>query len=121
MNERDDPARVGESLDAIRRELGMSAPSELEAIEAAWGSLVGVALAAHSRPQTVRGGVLVIVADAAAWAGQLRYLDQVLVDRIAEELPAVSVREVARLGAARHRVAGPENRPGRPVSVPGFW
>jgi predicted nucleic acid-binding Zn ribbon protein len=110
----DDPARVGDALDAIRRELGMGAPSELDAIDAAWGSLVGAALAAHSRPQTVRGGVLVVVADAAAWAGQLRYLDQVLVDRIAEELPGVTVHEVRvsvpRDAGSRPRKPGPEDR-----------
>jgi predicted nucleic acid-binding Zn ribbon protein len=89
-----DLPRVGDALDAIRRELGMGAPSEIDAITASWDGLVGAALAAHSRPQTVRGGVLVVVADGAAWAGQLRYLDQVLVTRIAEEVPAVSVREV---------------------------
>ncbi len=93
MSEPDLP-RVGDALDAIRRELGMGAPSEIDAIAASWDDLVGAALAAHSRPQTVRGGVLVVVADGAAWAGQLRYLDQVLVTRIAEEVPAVSVREV---------------------------
>jgi predicted nucleic acid-binding Zn ribbon protein len=93
MSEADLP-RVGDALDAIRRELGMGAPSEIDALLASWDDLVGAALAAHSRPQTVRGGVLVVVADGAAWAGQLRYLDQVLVTRIAEEVPAVSVREV---------------------------
>ncbi|MGZ4688099.1 MAG: DciA family protein [Acidimicrobiia bacterium] len=96
----EDPARVVDSLDAIRRELGMGAPSELDALMAAWAELVGPALAAHSAPQSVRGGVLVVLADAAAWAGQLRYLDQVLVDRITAELPSVTVREV-RVSVAR--------------------
>jgi predicted nucleic acid-binding Zn ribbon protein len=95
-----EPEPVGDALAAIRREFGMGAPSEIDALIASWDSLVGAALAAHSRPQTVRGGVLVVLADAAAWAGQLRYLDQVLVTRIAEELPAVTVREV-RVSVAR--------------------
>lgn len=96
----DDVPRVGEPLDAIRRELGLGEPSEMDAIQAGWGALVGAALAAHSRPQSVRGGVLTVVADGPAWAGQLRYLDEVLVTRIAEELPAVDVREV-RVSVAR--------------------
>jgi predicted nucleic acid-binding Zn ribbon protein len=96
----EEPARVVDALDAIRRELGMGAPSEIDALLASWDGLVGAALAAHSRPQTIRGGVLVVVADGAAWAGQLRYLDQVLVERIAEEVPAVTVREV-RVSVAR--------------------
>ena len=96
----EEPARVVDALDAIRRELGMGAPSEIDALLAGWDGLVGAALAAHSRPQTVRGGVLVVVADGAAWAGQLRYLDQVLVERIAEEVPAVDRARGPRVGGA---------------------
>jgi predicted nucleic acid-binding Zn ribbon protein len=99
MND-EEPPPVVDALDAIRREFRMGAPSEIDALVANWAELVGAALAAHSRPQTVRGGVLVVLADAAAWAGQLRYLDQVLVERIAAELPQVTVREV-RVSVAR--------------------
>jgi predicted nucleic acid-binding Zn ribbon protein len=96
----DEMPRVGDALDAIRRELGMGEPSEIDAIATGWDQLVGAALAAHSRPQSVRGGVLVVLADSPAWAGQLRYLDEVLVTRIADELPAVTVSEV-RVSVAR--------------------
>ena len=91
---------VGDALDAIRRELGMGEPSGIDALAAAWDQLVGAALAAHSRPQSVRGGVLVVLADSPAWAGQLRYLDEVLVARIADEVPAVGVAQV-RVSVAR--------------------
>jgi predicted nucleic acid-binding Zn ribbon protein len=94
------PMRITDALDAIRREYRMAEPSELDALSAGWGALVGDALARHSRPQSLRSGVLVVLADAAAWAGQLRYLDRVLVERIAAELPAVTVREV-RVAVAR--------------------
>ena len=107
MNVNDEePPPVVDALDAIRREFRMGAPSEIDALLANWDDLVGAALAAHSRPQTVRAGVLVVLADAAAWAGQLRYLDQVLVTRIAEELPAVTVREV-RVAVTREPGAKP--------------
>jgi predicted nucleic acid-binding Zn ribbon protein len=86
--------RVDEPLDAIRRELGLGEPGEMDRIAAGWDDLVGPALAAHSRPRSVRGGVLSIVVDGPAWAGQLRYLDEVLLARIAESLPDVEVREV---------------------------
>jgi predicted nucleic acid-binding Zn ribbon protein len=102
MSARDDPgpARITDALDAIRREYRMPEPSELDALTGHWAALVGDALAKHSRPQSLRSGVLVVLADAVAWAGQLRYLNQVLVDRIAAELPAVTVREV-RVAVAR--------------------
>jgi predicted nucleic acid-binding Zn ribbon protein len=94
------PVPVTDALDAIRREYRLPEPSELDEVSAAWAGMVGDALARHSRPQSLRGGVLVVLADAAAWAGQLRYLDQVLVERIGAELPAVTVREV-RVAVAR--------------------
>src|SRR5262245_50847160 len=100
------PAPVTAALDAIRREYRLPEPSELDAVTEAWAGLVGDALARHSRPQSLRGGVLVVVADAAAWAGQLRYLDQVLVERIAAELPAVTVREVRVTVAREHGSRG---------------
>jgi predicted nucleic acid-binding Zn ribbon protein len=104
---RDDPgpARITDALDAIRREYRLPEPSELDAVTAHWPALVGDALAKHSRPQSLRSGVLVVVADAAAWAGQLRYLDQVLVERIGAELPAVTVHEV-RVAVARAGASG---------------
>jgi predicted nucleic acid-binding Zn ribbon protein len=110
----DDVPPVVDALDAIRREFRMGAPSEIDALLGSWDDLVGAALAAHSRPQTVRAGVLVVLADAEAWAGQLRYLDQVLVGRIAEELPSVTVREV-RVSVAR----APGARPGKSGSGTG--
>jgi predicted nucleic acid-binding Zn ribbon protein len=100
FDEPDDVPRIGAPLDAIRRELGMGEPSEMDAVRAGWDALVGPALATHSRPQSLRGGVLTVLADGPAWAGQLRYLDEVLVARIGEELPAVAVREV-RVAVAR--------------------
>ena len=65
------------------------------------------------------GGVLVVVADGAAWAGQLRYLDQVLVTRIAEELPAVTVREVRVSVSREPGAASLKTWAVRPVDVPG--
>jgi predicted nucleic acid-binding Zn ribbon protein len=86
--------RIDEPLAAIRRELGMGEVAEIDLVAAAWEELVGPALAAHCRPRSVRAGVLRIVVDDPAWAGQLRYLDDVLAARIAESVPAVDVREV---------------------------
>lgn len=90
----DEPRPIADALGAVRRDLGLGRPGGLAALGAAWAQLVGPALAAHTRPRAVRDGVLAIVADGPAWAGQLRYLDRVLVERIATEVPGVEVREV---------------------------
>ena len=98
--------RVDEALGAIRREFGLGAPGEIDLVAEEWAQLVGAALAAHSRPRSVRSGVLSIVVDDPVWAGQLRYLDEVLVERIAATLPAVTVREVRVAVASDPRERG---------------
>jgi predicted nucleic acid-binding Zn ribbon protein len=97
---RDDPRPIGDALRSVRRELGLGEPSHFDALTAAWPELVGTALAAHARPRALRDGVLGIVVDGPEWASQLRFLDQVLVERIAADLPQVEVREV-RVTVAR--------------------
>jgi predicted nucleic acid-binding Zn ribbon protein len=90
----DEPRPVGDALRSVRRELGLGEPSHFDALTAAWAELVGPALAAHARPRALRDGVLGIVVDGPEWASQLRFLDRVLVERIAAELPEVTVSEV---------------------------
>jgi predicted nucleic acid-binding Zn ribbon protein len=90
----DGPRPLSDSLRSVRRELGLGEPSHFDAIVAAWPALVGEPLAAHARPRALRDGVLGIVVDGPEWASQLRFLDQVLLDRIAADLPEVAVAEV---------------------------
>ena len=47
-----------------------------------WAEVVGAGVAAHSRPRTLRGGVLTIAVDASPWATELRYQEQVIRDRV---------------------------------------
>lgn len=96
----DEPRPVGDALRSVRRELGLGEPSHFDALVAAWPELVGDALAAHTRLRSLRDGVLTIVVDAPQWASQLRYLDRVLLERIADGLPNVVVHEV-RVSVAR--------------------
>jgi predicted nucleic acid-binding Zn ribbon protein len=93
--------RIDEPLGAIRREFGLGDPGAIDVLRAGWDDLVGPALAAHSHPRAIRSGVLSIVVDEPAWAGQLRYLDEVLIARIAESLPGIEVHEVRVSVAAR--------------------
>jgi predicted nucleic acid-binding Zn ribbon protein len=98
----DDPRPLSDSLRSVRRQLGIGEPSHFDALRDAWPDLVGPALGAHARPRALRDGVLGIVADGPEWASQLRYLDRVLLERIAAELPDIAVEEV-RVTVARDR------------------
>jgi len=102
----DDLRPVSDALHAVRRDLGLGEPSHFDALAAAWADLVGSPLSAHSRPRALRDGVLSIAVDGPEWASQLRYLDQVLLDRVAADLPSVEVREV-RVSVVRDRAGDP--------------
>jgi predicted nucleic acid-binding Zn ribbon protein len=91
----EDPRPIGDALARVRRELGTPDPGRLEEIRAAWRGIVGDALADHSRPLYVRDGVLRIVVEDPAWAGQFRYLNDTLVATLAQRFPKVAITEIS--------------------------
>lgn len=95
MNGPDAPRPVSDALRHVRRELGTPAPGYYELIRDSWPELVGGALADHSFPSHLRAGVLRVVVDDPAWAGQFRYLADGLVQALGERVPEAGVREVS--------------------------
>ncbi len=71
-----------------------------------WAQIVGPDLAAHTVPERLADGELVVTADSTAWATQLRLLAADLVRRLNAELGDGSVRRVS--------VRGPGTQAGRP-------
>jgi len=86
------PRRLGEALDRVVA--GLSAPPTRRAgagdpvvngvasLFARWEQLVGPDIAAHARPLGVEDDQLVVSADDAAWAAELRWLAADVVARI---------------------------------------
>jgi predicted nucleic acid-binding Zn ribbon protein len=95
VTERDRPRPVSDALRHVRRELGTPAPGYFELIRDSWPELVGAALADHSVPSHLRSGVLRVIVDDPAWAGQFRYLADGLVQALGERVPEAGVREVS--------------------------
>jgi len=58
----------------------------LETVFSRWSELVGPTVAAHTRPASLRGGVLVVNVDEPAWGSELRYRAQDLLSKIAGSL-----------------------------------
>jgi predicted nucleic acid-binding Zn ribbon protein len=81
-----DPRRLGDAVGDVARGLGLPDPSTVAAVERVWPELVGEAIAGHSRPRSVRRGVLTVAVDSPAWATQLRYLEGDVVARLAVPL-----------------------------------
>jgi len=98
---RGEPVVLGDALAALGRELGVPSPATLRALADVWPDVVGGALARHSRVRSVRDGECVVEVDGPAWATQLRYLENDLVERAARACgPGVvsSVRVVVARG-----------------------
>ncbi len=70
----DEPRPVGESLAAVARQLGLSTPGQLASVFGDWEGIVGSVLAAHSRPDRIFNGELVVVVEEPAWATELKFL-----------------------------------------------
>jgi predicted nucleic acid-binding Zn ribbon protein len=77
---------VGESLDRVAASLGVPLASTLSTVFASWPEMVGESVAQHSRPRSLRDGVLVVAVDEPAWATQLRWLVADLLTRLREVL-----------------------------------
>ena len=110
-----DPKRVSESLDRIARRLGGPTASVTAAVFSRWEDLVGEDIAAHARPVSLRGGVLILSVDHPAWATQLRFMTAELIERIeagtgSSEVTTISLR-VAGSGPAEGSAGRRRPRP----------
>ncbi len=98
---------LARSLAGEVRRLGGPDPGLTTAVFAHWDDLVGPVMADHSRPVSLRDGVLLVAVDQPAWATQLRYLASPVLERIALATGRGDVTEL------RVRVEGEEPRRNR--------
>lgn len=90
--------RAGEFLGRVARKLGKP-EAAVAWLGTAWPSIVGKALAAHTRPLRFEGGCLVVEADGKPWQTQLESLKREFCGRINQEWGGTLVREVKFLAA----------------------
>lgn len=89
------PRPIGESLDAVARNLGGAGGPALVDLLRRWPEVVGHALAAHCRPLTLRNNTLTIAADEPAWGAQLGWLEADLLRRLDQAVGAGTVTRIA--------------------------
>jgi predicted nucleic acid-binding Zn ribbon protein len=90
------PVRLSDSLAAVVRDLRdepAGAPSgptmaSMGGVFGRWEAAVGPAVAAHVQPVRLDGARLVVEVDDPAWATQLRFLEETMKRRLAEEAGA---------------------------------
>jgi predicted nucleic acid-binding Zn ribbon protein len=106
---REDPAPLSDAIDGLVTETGWEFAVATGSVFGRWPQIVGPELAAHTRPDGLADGELVVSADSTAWATQLRLLAADLVRRLNEELGDGAVRRVHVRG------------PGSQARQPGQW
>jgi predicted nucleic acid-binding Zn ribbon protein len=105
---------VGATVDRLVDQRRWQQPLAIGSVIAAWPQIVGNEVAAHSIPERVEDGVLVVQADSTAWATQLRLLATSITTRLAESLGDDTIAAVKVLGpAAPSWKKGPRSVPGR--------
>jgi predicted nucleic acid-binding Zn ribbon protein len=106
---REDPAPLGAAIDGLVAETGWELSVATGSVFGRWAQIVGPDLAAHTAPERLTDGELVVTADSTAWATQLRLLAADLVRRLNAELGDGTVRRVNVRG------------PGAPSGRAGQW
>jgi hypothetical protein len=108
----DDPQRLGQAIGGLLDQHGWQQRAAIGSVFGRWAEIVGLDLAAHTRPDTFTDGELVVTADSTAWATQVRLLAPQLVRRLAAELGDGTVRRVKVRGPAAPRRRGGWRVPG---------
>lgn len=106
---REDPAPLDAAIDGLVTEAGWVLAVATGSVFGRWAQIVGPDLAAHTTPERLADGELVVTADSTAWATQLRLLAAELIRRLNAELGDNTVRRVQVRG------------PGAGTRRPGQW
>lgn len=93
-----DPQLVGGEIGRLIGQRGWGLDLQVRGVFARWEEVVGQEIGAHSVPETLTDGTLVVRTDSSAWATQLKLLAPTLVKRLNTELGAGTVTVVEVLG-----------------------
>ena len=104
---REDPQPLGAALDGLLADQGWQLAAAVGSVFGRWDQLVGPDVAAHTRPERFTDGELVVTADSAAWATQMRLLTSAVVRRLNTELGHGTVTRVVVRGPVPPRRMGP--------------
>ena len=102
---REDPQLLTSAIEGLLDQRGWQQQAAMGSVFGRWPEIVGADLAAHTRPDRLDGGELVVIADSTAWATQVRLLAGTLIRRLNTELGSATITRV--------KVRGPE-QPRRP-------
>jgi predicted nucleic acid-binding Zn ribbon protein len=104
---REDPQPLSTAVDGLLADQGWQLAAAVGSVFGRWDQLVGPDVAAHTRPERFSDGELVVIADSAVWATQVRVLTASVLRRLNTELGHGTVTRVVVRGPAPPRRMGP--------------
>lgn len=93
-----DPQTLGPEVQRLIDQRGWALDLQVRGVFGRWTEIVGAEIGAHSTPETLVDGVLVVRTDSTAWATQLKLFAATVVKRLNEELGDGVVTVVEVLG-----------------------
>ncbi|MDQ6526446.1 DciA family protein [Nocardioides sp. LHD-245] len=93
-----DPQALTSELGRLISDRGWALDLKVRGVFARWTEIVGPEIGAHSTPESLTDGTLVVRTDSSAWATQLKLLAASVVKRLNEELGDGTVMIVEVLG-----------------------
>jgi predicted nucleic acid-binding Zn ribbon protein len=93
-----DPQLLGGEVGRLVDQRGWGLDIQVSGVFARWTEVVGSEIGAHSVPETLTDGTLVVRTDSTAWATQLKLLAPTIVKRLNTELGHGTVTVVEVLG-----------------------
>jgi predicted nucleic acid-binding Zn ribbon protein len=93
-----DPQALTSELGRLISDRGWALDLRVRGVFGRWAEIVGPEIGAHSTPESLTDGTLVVRTDSSAWATQLKLLAATVVKRLNEELGHGTVIVVEVLG-----------------------
>ena len=90
----DPPKTLGEWIPQVLREMGLDPAADGARLLSAWETAVGPELAAHSRPQGLRRGIVYAMVPDSAWMQRLQMEKVGVLERLRALLGAERVRDL---------------------------
>jgi predicted nucleic acid-binding Zn ribbon protein len=119
---------ISESVARLAKQLGLGDSLGLSAVFERWDEIVGHVLAAHTRPDRLRDGELVVVVDEPSWATEVRFLGDSIAkkcnERAGQEMVTsvvVRVQSFARPRTTSPVGNGPNGSETSPAPPPRNW
>jgi hypothetical protein len=86
--------KLSVTIDKILKSRGMQSRLQEYRISGQWARTVGLAIARHAQPLTLRGGRLVLIVDSPAWMQQLSLMRPEIIEKLNHNVGAQTVREI---------------------------